>query len=416
MKRFAPVLAVLLLCTAAQASPLPKTWQKGINVVAFRYDQFSGRRFEYWMRQLARHDHAGAAMFVTRWIQYWKDPLRSDDANATDIQPAYGSAKQCATWPRTDYTRCQTPSLAAERRAIDYAKKLGLRIAIKPLVDVGRFADTTVDRRQVNFTDPAQRDAWFASYRAMLAQYAALARDTGADVLVIGTGLTGMADQAGEQVQWRQLIVDIRSGVLMGDGKGGFTGKLTYAARWDSLYKDAIDQPHEFFWDDLDYIGVEGFWPLINAKDPRHDDPTVSVLRQGWGLNFLKEGEPPGIELRDLHLEYQKPVLMTGLGYLSRGGTSAAPFKGDGTQAAAGGKHNEQAQQRPYAAAFDFWAPVARQGWFDGIYFWNWQPTIGSVKNNGDYTPQGKAAETELCLRYLGRNRPKACRPSAMPR
>jgi len=411
MRRLAVVLSLLAVCAApAHASLLPKSWHKGVNVVAFRYNDFSGKRFHYWLRQLARHDHAGEVMFVTRWIQYWKDPLRSDDVNATDIQPAYGTA-DCARLPRTDYTHCQTPTLGAERAAILYAEKLGLKVAIKPLVDVGRFADTTVDRKQVNFTDPDARAAWFASYRAMLAKYAALARDTHAEMLVIGTGLTGMADQSDEQVYWRAIIADIRSGALMGDGKGGFAGTLTYAARWDSLYKDAIDQEHDFFWDDLDAIGVEGFWTLINGKDPRHDNPTVTVLRQGWGLNFLKEGEPPGIMLRDLHLEYSKPVVMTGLGYLSRGGTSAAPSKGDATQAAAGGKVNDQAQERPYLAAFDFWVPVAKQGWFDGIFFWNWQPRLGTVKNNGDYTPQGKPAEAVMCHWFGGRK----CHPSRMP-
>jgi hypothetical protein len=414
MKRLATVLICLAACGAAQASSLPQDWQKGMNLAAFRFNDFSGDRFYYWLKQLRRHDHAGEVMFVTRWLQYWKDPLRSDDVNATDIQPAYGTAADCAHRPRTDYTACQTPTLGAERKAIEFAEKIGLKVAIKPLVDVGRSADTQVDRKDVNFKDPAARDAWFASYRAMLAQYARLARDTHADMLVIGTGLTGMADQEGEQVQWRALIADIRSGALMGDDKGGFAGKLTYATRWDAIYNDTLDQEHDFFWDDLDSIGVEGFFPLISGKDPRHDDPSVDVLRQGWGLNFLLHGDPPGVMLSKLHLEYQKPVVLTGLGYLSRGGTSAAPFKGDATQAAAGGKVNEQAQERPYKAAFAFWLPVAKQGWFKGIYFWNWLPKLGSVKGNGDYTPQGKSAESELCVRWGGQA--KACRPSRMPR
>ena len=135
------------------------------------------------------------------------------------------------------------------------------------------------------------------------------------------------------------------------------------AWRFLAGYVDAAEgyvfSRESFFWDDLDYIGVEGFWPLINGKDPRHDNPSVDVLRQGWGLNFLKEGQPPGIELRDLHIEYQRPVLLTGLGYVSRGGTSAAPFKGDYTQAAAGGKVNDQAQERPYKAAWPVGEAIA---------------------------------------------------------
>lgn len=67
------LLAALVLAAPAAArdfSPLPANWQKGMNVAASRYDDFSGPRFEYWMDRLAHHDHAGTAMFVTRWLQY----------------------------------------------------------------------------------------------------------------------------------------------------------------------------------------------------------------------------------------------------------------------------------------------------------------------------------------------------------
>lgn len=416
------VVSVLLLALPGAAGartikPLPRTWEKGMNVVAFRWDHFSGDRFYYWTRQLARRARVDRAVFSLRWIQYWRDGLRGDDVASTDINPAYGSAKACRRHPKVDYTRCQTPSAAALRKALLYAKKLGMEVGLKPLVDVGRNGRNTVDRARVTFEDAADRARWFDSYRAMMAEYARLARDVGAELLVVGTGLTKMADGLADQAEWRRLIDDIRSGVLMGDGKGGFTGRLTYAARWDDVFDDAEDLAgHDFFWDALDVIGVEGFWPLIGGRDPEHDNPSVGRLRDGWRLNFLKGGLPPGVALRNLNAEYDKPVILTGLGYLSRGGTSAAPFNGDYAQAAAGGKVNVVAQARPYRAAFDFWSGVARTNpWFRGVYWWNWQPTLGTVRNNGDYTPQGKPAERELCLRHLGRNS-RTCQPSRMPR
>lgn len=416
----AAVAALALLAAPAAArnpKPLPASWQKGMNVAAFRWDDLSGDRFRYWMRQLRTRAHADRAMFVVRWIQYWDDPLRSDDFNATEIHPAYGSSDRCKDRQSNDYTKCQTPSLETTEKAMRYARSLGLRVALKPLVDVGRDGRTQTPRDDVNFSDPEKQAAWFASYRAMLGRYAKLARDVHADMLVIGTGLTKMADQVDEQAEWRKIIEDIRSGELMGDGKGGFAGTLTYATRWDAIYKDAYntDQPL-FFWDALDLIGVEGFWPLVDGNAPDHDDPQLWRLRQGWTFNFLKGGMPPGAALRALHEKYGRPAILTGLGYLSRGGTSADPSKGDYAQAAVGGKYNLQAQARPVRAAFDFWRGVARDGgWFHGIYWWNWLPRLGSVKDNGDYTTQGKPAEKELCLRHLGHGS-KSCRPSAMPK
>lgn len=400
---------------ARTVKPLPKTWQKGMNVAAFRWDDFSGDRMYYWTKRLRLADHAGAAMFVTRWIQYWKDPLRGDDLSSTDINPAYGSVSDCRKRPRTDYTHCQTPTLFAEKRAIQFAQKLGMKVAIKPLVDVGRNSNSATGREFINFSVASARNDWFDSYKYMLSQYARLARDVKADMLVIGTGLTKMTDATTELAEWRQIVKDIRSGELMGDNKGGFKGKLTYAARWDSIYTDAYDPgAHQFFWDALDYIGIEGFWPLINGKDPEHNDPSISRLRQGWTFNFIQGGMPPGAAVRSLHDEYHKPVLLTGLGYVSRGGTSADPAKGDSAQAAVGGTINTRAQERPYHAAFDFWSGVARQGWFRGIYWWNWLPKIGN-NSNGDYTAQGKPAEVELCLRNLG-HMSRKCKPSGMPR
>ena len=421
LRRLLPLLCLAALLAPAAAGartirPLPDTWQKGMNIAAFRSTDFSGDRMYYWLKRLARHDHADAAMFVTRWIQYWRDPLRGDDLTSTDINPAFGTRAECRGRPRTDYTHCQTPSLKAEKRAIQFAQKLGMTVAIKPLIDVGRSPDSATGREWIDFSDPIQRRAWFDSYKYMLSQYARLARDVGADMLVIGTGLTKMTDEPAEQAEWRKIAEEVRSGDLMGDDKGGFTGKLTYAARWDSIYADVYDPgAHQFFWDALDYIGVEGFWPLIGAKDPGHDDPTISRLRQGWTFNFIKGGAPPASSLRSLHDEYQLPVILTGLGYLSRGGTAAAPSNGDGLQASRGGTFNLRAQQRPYHAAFDFWSGVAQQGdWFHGIYWWNWLPKIAD-DTNGDYTAQGKPAEVELCLRNLG-HRSRKCRQSRMPR
>jgi len=420
----ATALFLVAQCTLAPAGartihPLPKKWQKGMNVAAFRWNDFSGSRFRYWMRRLKLDAHADTAIFTTRWIQYWKDPLRSDDLTATDINPAYGTAARCGKGhSRSDYTRCQTPTLSAEAKAIRFARSLGLKTGIKPLVDVGRNPNSATDRKYVDFSrDAPSQQKWFESYRYMLAQYARLARDEKVDVFIIGTGLTKMTDDPVEQAAWRQIIKDIRSGELMADGKGGYKGILTYGARWDSVYGDAGDTgTHQFFWDDLDFIGIEGFWPLINGKDSEHDNPSVSKLREGWTLNFLAGGRPPGVTVRSLYDEYHKPVVLTGLGYLSRGGTAADPSKGDYTQAAAGGKVQLQPQLNPYHAAFDFWSGVAKQGgWFQGIYWWNWLPKLGTVKDNGDYTPQGKPAEVELCQRQLG-HATKDCVPSRMPK
>jgi hypothetical protein len=421
------LLSLLVLTALGAAAPasaatrkirsLPSTWQKGMNVTAFRWDDLDRPEFRSWIVRLRRNAHADYAMFVTRWFQYAEDPLDTNGLAVTQIHPAFGSNLACRKADRSDQTRCQTPSLESEDRAIVRARSLGLHIALKPLLDVGRTADEAQSRESIDMTDPDERRAWFDAYKGMLARYVRLARDRDVDMLVIGTGLTGMTNEPDDLLEWRDIVTQIRDGSIVGDGKGGYAGWLTYAARWDSIYGDAGDKAnHLFFWDALDFVGVEGFWPLVTPdKNGSHNDPSVARLRQGWTYNFLLGGLPPAVALRALHEEYDKPVLLTGLGYLSRGGTAADPAKGDGEQKAVGGRINNRSQVRPYRAAFDFWSALARdEDWFRGIYWWNWNATITAF-HNGDYSPQGKPAETELCLRHLGRFS-RSCRPSGRPR
>ncbi|MBA2505706.1 MAG: hypothetical protein H0V29_07155 [Thermoleophilaceae bacterium] len=109
---------------------------------------------------------------------------------------------------------------------------------------------------------------------------------------------------------------------------------------------------------------------------------------------------------------------MTGVGYLARGGTAARPSRSDGEQARAGGKRDEEAQVRPYQAAFDVWGNVAnKEGWFQGIYRWQWEPARHrnpekKVSEEGGFSPQGRLAELELCRRQGA----GSCRITRVPR
>jgi hypothetical protein len=391
------LLAALALAPAAPAATVPGFWERGASMSAFWWRDFDDGGYDYWLRRA--HDNAGAnwAVLSSTWYQYSSDPSFSDSLNAVELHPSYGGFKQCKKADGSDYAACKTPSLHSLAGAARKAKARGFRVAIKPLVDVGRNDGNRGDRALINKgTDRAQ---WFANYAAMLSGYARVARDTHADALVLGTGLTGMTDEPEDWAAWRALAQGVRDGTIEGDGRGGYAGALTFGANWDSIASDALapSPDQRFFWDAMDFIGVEGYFPLARGANP-----SVATLRKGWYTNVDGVGATPVDLVTRLHDKYGKPVVFTGLGYVSRNGTAADP-----EEPATGGRVNQVPQQNAYEAAFSVWSPIARSGqWFRGIWWWDW-PANGR-KAPGGYTSQTKKAEIVLC-KWQGGGRKRPC-------
>ena len=339
-RRPAFLIAAVLACAAAAPAPaaartikpLPASWQKGMNVAAFRWDHFSGDRFYYWMRQLRN-----ARPRRPRDVRHALDPVLATTRCAATTYPRPTSTPptgrpSAAGAARNDYTKCQTPSLGGHRaRRCATPKSLGCEVALKPLVDVGRdrrAADRPRERRQLH--RPRRAAAWFASYRAMLGKYAALARDVGAEMLVIGTGLTKMADndrRAGRVAQDHRRHPQRRA-----DGRR--QGRLRrHADLLDALGRDLQGRlrrrPAAVLLGRPRRHRGRGLLAADRRQRPRPRQPAASArLRQGWTLNFLKGGMPPGAALRALHEKYGRPVVLTGLGYLSPRRHVGRPLQG----------------------------------------------------------------------------------------
>lgn len=109
---------------------------------------------------------------------------------------------------------------------------------------------------------------------------------------------------------WRELIADVRE---------VYRGRLTYAANFDQY--QAVG-----FWDDLDVVGINAYFPLrptfVPGEDPRAVEP---VLEASW-RRILGE-------LRDWRRERRlgnRPVVFTELGYTPRAGSTVNPWAGTG--------------------------------------------------------------------------------------
>ncbi|HUP22889.1 MAG TPA: hypothetical protein VNB06_08100 [Thermoanaerobaculia bacterium] len=119
---------------------------------------------------------------------------------------------------------------------------------------------------------------------------------------------------------WRELVADVRE---------LYSGRVTYAANFDQ-YR-AVG-----FWDALDVLSINGYFPLRSAFEPEEDPQALEPqLRVSWE-RILREIDAFRRE-RDLQ---HMPVVFTELGYTPRAGATIQPWAGTGF-AALGGESGE---------------------------------------------------------------------------
>lgn len=224
----------------------------------------------------------------------------------------------------------------------------------------------------------ADWEAWFSSYSAYMLSMASLAVSENVDLFVVGTELSTTESQ---EYLWRKLIAEIRNITDTAPTKIS----LSYGANW-SPGPDNVR-----FWDAVDYIGVDAYYPLAKTAGS-----TVEELVDSWGST----SKPGSIlaDIKNLSNAYNnKPVLFLELGYTS----TAACAVGNH----AGGVRNLQAQADAYTA---FFKAVYQQPWFAGVFFWDWETNPnggGRCDGGGDsFTPQGKPAEYVMRTYFNGGN------------
>jgi glycosyl hydrolase family 113 len=259
--------------------------------------------------------------------------------NPTWYQPDAGSARIAAS--------ADTPSDASLAEIVSAAHRAGLRVLLKPLLDL---AGDGGYRGTIRPPVPA---TWFASYTAFIVHYADLAARWNVAQLAVGTELAGVS---GHRDGWLRVIGTVRE---------RYRGTLLYAANFDEYQRVA-------FWDAVDLIGIDAYWKVS-------DRPTtdVDVLRQAW--------RPIVRDLSALASRTGRRVLFTEAGYTSRRGSTTAPW--DWTLRTT---PDEAEQAAAYQALL---AGLRDQPWWAGVFWWCWDVPPATATDPLGYSPHGKAAE-----------------------
>ena len=218
------------------------------------------------------------------------------------------------------------------------ARARGIKVMLKPQIWLrsGFPGD-------IRMPDDTTRAQWFVQYGKFLDYYATLAARIHADILCIGAELVHMTRY---EADWRNLIARARR---------VYPGPLTYAATQGQEFESIR------FWDALDYIGLNNYYPLPD------DLSTVEVVRK----------------VEQVHKRFDKPVIFPEAGFASL----KAPHRAPWDESPRGLSPEEQA--RCYEAVF---RAFYRKPWFYGVYWWKVGTNGYGGPADGSHTPWRKPA------------------------
>jgi hypothetical protein len=246
-----------------------------------------------------------------------------------------------------------------------YRKKLqdgNIKCMLKPQIWVSR-GEFTGD---IKMNSEEDWKTFETNYSNFILLYAQQAENLDIEMLCIGTELKAFVEA--RPLYWKELIVKI---------KDVYSGQITYAANWDE-YKRLI------FWDELDYIGVDAYFPVSDKKTP-----TVAECRAGW--------QPHKAEMKAVSEKFDKPILFTEYGYCSSDYAGKTPWNPSNNTV------NLEAQSNTTQALFEeFW----NEDWFAGGFIWKWfhRPNSGG-EDNHRFTPQNKPVEEIIRNQYKAKAR-----------
>ncbi len=315
-----------------------REFQKGVAFTGYTREAYNGWQAEESMRNLKNTNATWVSLLATGYL---------DNVYSTVI----------------DYSGAYTPNDDSVVHMINYAHQLGLKVMLKPHVDL--LNDPNHWRGQIGlYYNEAAWQQWWSSYRQFILHYAGIAAATGVEQFCVGCELDGTVARAQD---WRQIIAEIRQ---------VYSGPLVYADDQVESRPEAVT-----FWDALDLIGQD-LYPILTSKT----NPSVSDLCYGWARLLVK--------IKALAEKWGKPVLITEIGYRSVQGAAQSPWDWQKE-----GPVDLVVQRKCYEAGLRM---VAGRPYLAGMYWWQWFPDLSiGGPDDTSFSPFGKPAERVLRLRFL---------------
>ena len=309
---------------------------KGMTLNAWSYEAYNSSNCDQSLTNLVNIK----ANWVLLTVFWFMD-------NSTDVQIV----------PRPENYTASDSSLI---HAIQKAQELGIKVALKPMVDIAH----PLPGEWRGVINPSNWTAWFQNYRSFINHFADIAQTNDVQLFIVGTELKSSQQY---EAEWRAVI---------GEARLRFNRELTYAANHDSYSPGTWVK----FWDALDYVGVDAYFPLTSSYNP-----TLSTLISAWSSRVT--------QLYSASTQTGKKILFTEIGYCSQNGTNTQPYNWE-----VSGILDLQEQADCYQAALEVFKDKT---WFEGWFWWNWEtdPNAGGPTEK-HYTSQNKPAQNILNQYY----------------
>ncbi len=244
-------------------------------------------------------------------------------------------------------------------RQIREAKKNGFKVMLKPQLwipesyYVGHFA----------LKHERDWQEWQENFSKYVLEMAQIAEQENVDVFCFATELRESIKKRAPF--FNHLIAQIRK---------VYSGKLTYASNWDDYYMVP-------FWSELDFIGIDAYFPLSKEKTPTED-------------NLLNKWRKHVFAIENISKRYSKQILFTEFGYCSRDFVTVNTWSDTYSK-----KVNLKGQAIAFKAIFD---SFFYKSWFKGGFIWEWKYDHQHTGGAQDYayTPQNKPSE-KVITRYF---------------
>lgn len=241
---------------------------------------------------------------------------------------------------------------------VSLARQNKLKVMLKPHLWIGGGMYTG----HFEMPDAAAWLKWEESYLSYIIHFASLADSLQVELFCIGTELGKVVIE--RPSFWSALIDSVRK---------LYHGKLTYAANWD----DYAQFP---YWQRLDFVGIDGYFPLSNDRTP-----STREITQGWKKYIDK--------LERFSSSINRPVLFTEYGYRNADHCAETPWTETSDAM------NNEAQANAYAG---FYNSFSNKAWFRGGFAWKWHAgNFHNERKNVDFTPQQKPA-LEIIRSFYG--------------
>ena len=306
-------------------APYPKVFfQKGVSFSAEFPDPYASAGARGMLESLQKYGVNAVALIPYGWMRLGSPEVHGFGSNSWESEEGL-------------------------RELSRLAHALGMKVMLKPGIWVrgGHFAG------DIDFSSPADRAKWFDQYGKFIGRYAKLATEIHADVFSVGGEFVHLTPFAAE---WRKIIRRVRQ---------FYPGPLTYAANFGGEFERLR------FWDALDYIGLQEYYPLPDNLSTRALVQKVAAVQK----------------------QYQKPVIFTEAGFPSMAGANRHPWE-DGEA----GKLSLNLQAQCYEAIF---RAFYDKPWFKGMYWWKVGTNGFGGPQDTSLTPWGKPAMAVIKKWYV---------------